>query len=973
MQKKSIKNSLLILKFFLTITLTSFASDWAKIDDFQNHPPGPLPTEIGWNVLSSSATRASVNDDRNNPGNQAIKIQHIEKKEKGEHDIFYHNQAVNIQPGKTGSVFLRFMIENGLDELGNTNGSEPVESVSLKFVCGESKLHAGNPVAGINIIGKNASILDFFTKGLDGKFQIKRNRWYKLWIIIDNRASATDSRSAVMIQEEGSKETPVKLHGAILKPDANVILSSIGLIKSHSCPRTDLWVDDFFVDNNGENFTDPTLGKSRSWQQLVAEEAAKYKEFTRTAATWDVARQQAQKLMEAMTPSERFALVCGDGSAGTPAFPRLGIKAVQFSDASAGINNGAPGGSRRDRFPKTVAHPALNLLAATWDPQIAQEYAKSIGEECRSGGIQVLLGPGMNMYRASICGRNFEYVGEDPWLASQIIAAYVKGIQSTGTASTLKHFIGNEIEAHRRATNSIIDERTLHEIYLPPFKAGIEAGSLTLMSAYNQLNGEWAGESRYLNTTILRDELKFQGISMTDWIATYDGLKLASSGTDLEMPGGWALLKSRSTLLGSKEIDGMALRVLTTWIKAGFFEESWTKPGLEKNRPLWEQSARKTNLEGITLLSNNGILPFADRFHGKTILITGNNAQRTELSGGGSGHVYGYNLKTYLQAFQEAFPQATVVAVDAPSSDQIKSADLILIVAGFLQNAKKDQIGQAESEGRDRSFLLPDDSLINTCVATNPRTVVILTSGGGVSMDWAEKAAATLFASYGGQTGANALLEILTGAAEPSGRLPFTIETKFEDSPAKSVLEMNPDPSRSWAADISGMAKGDFFVDPTTKQLQVTNVRYDEGVFVGYRWYQSKKIPVRFPFGHGLSYTTFEYKDLQLEKSGDHSVRCSFTLVNTGKFKGAEVAQIYVSDPQCSVPRPPQELKGFKKIRLAAGEKKRVEIELGAEAFRFWHPEKKAWTIEPGEFEIRVGASSGDIRMKQSIEWSPKK
>lgn len=958
----------------LSLAVVCPSAEWLRIDDFQNQPPGPLITSgSGWSVFSGEVTRALVADDRSNPGNKALKIQHIGASDSGGHDIVWHNGAIDIPPGKVSTVFLRFLVENGADALGNTVGSEPVQSVSISLVVGGTHINAGNFMGGVRVLGKQASLFDLKNGKQKGiPISVKRSHWYRLRMVIDRTVPAEENSSRAWLAEEGSSFAPIALTGMLFKPGNNSSVTSIGIIKSRADHLTDVWMDDIYVDNTGENTTDPLIGATQSWKERMAAEAVKYRQYLSTAATWDQANDQAQHLLEAMTPAEKYSLVCGDGVMGTLGFPRLGIPPVRFSDASQGVNNGRPGDPRRERLPKTVAHPAANLLASTWDVDSAMEYGKTIGEECRSGGINVLLGPSINMIRSAECGRNFEYFSEDPFLASRITASYVKGMQATGVASNLKVLLLNEIETNRRGTNTIADERTIREIYLPPMQAGVDAGALTVMSSYNQVNGEWGGESYYLNTTLLREVLGFKGVSMTDWIGTYDGVKLAASGTDLEMPGGWALLRSREKLLGSPDIDRMAKRVLATWIKGGFLEPGWQKSDLEQHRPQWEKTARRTNLEGIVLLKNDGLLPLSNDLQGKTILVTGGNATRQELSGNGSGHVSGYNHITYAEACVTAFPKATVVPVVVPSAEQIKSADLIFVFPGFLEKPLKNRKGSAEGEGQDRTFAVPDDQLITDCVNANPHTIVAVVAGGAVAMDWADKAAAIFHVSYGGQTAAPAFMDLITGKAEPAGRLSFTIERRLEDSPAARVLEMKPDATRSWAAeDISGMARGNFFVDPKTKRLMVADVRYDEGIFMGYRWYEAKKIPVRFPFGHGLSYTKFSYSDMTVEKNGVHAIRCAITLTNTGKRPGSDVIQVYIAPPPGSTPRPPQELKGFRKVTLQPGASQKVTFDLDQEAFHYWNPISKGWTVESGAFEVRIGASSQDIRLRQMITITP--
>ena len=483
---------------------------------------------------------------RDAAGNQALKIQRAEKEPSKEKDLVWHADGISIQPGQTATIFLRFQIEAGMNELGNPIGDKPVQRVSVNFGLSAGAYAGYNAGAGVVIEGANAVCLgQGRIKDKAKPLAVKRNRWYRLWLVVDNRVDE-ENHSTAYLQEEGVDEKPIQVPGIVLVGKKPLILTSIGVQKSPESNLTDIWIDDVYADQSGANLSDPMAGgKASTWQQRNAEDAKKYREFTRQTDDVTKAFDQAKHLVAAMSPEERLALVCGNGSSGTPAFPRLGIEQVRFADASSGIN---AGWAKRSGQP-TLAHPATVLLAATWDPQVALDYGRSIGEECHGAGVHVLLGPGMNGYRLSTSGRNFEYLGEDPLLAGAMVASYVRGMGQTGTGTTLKHFICNEVEAHRRGTNSIVDERALHEIYLPPFKAGIDAGSIAVMTAYNQVNGEWAGESRYLNTTLLRDHLGFTGVSMTDWIAAYDGVKLAASGTDLEMPGGPALMRDRAKVL----------------------------------------------------------------------------------------------------------------------------------------------------------------------------------------------------------------------------------------------------------------------------------------------------------------------------------------------------------------------------------------------------------------------------------------
>jgi beta-glucosidase len=449
---------------------------------------------------------------------------------------------------------------------------------------------------------------------------------------------------------------------------------------------------------------------------------------------------QAARLVALMTPEERFGLVSGGNSFGVSGVPRLGIPPLQFANASAGIRIVK---QLAEIYKQTTAFPSTILLASTWDAGLAHEYARALGEEMRAGGVHVLLGPGANIYRVSTCGRNFEYFGEDPLLASSMVEDYVRGLQSMGVAATLKHFIGNETEHYRRTSNSIIDERALNEIYLPPFRAGVEAGAWAVMTSYNQLNGEWTGQSADVINGLLRGRLGFKWLCMTDWTSTWDGMKLAASGQDLEKPSGFALKREREKLLGSTHIDRMAASILKTGIAAGFYAKDFRKPEWMANWAAREAVAKKVNERGIVLLQNNGILPLAaDHAANGTILIAGTNATRMELSGRGSGHVKGFNNKTYTQAVAETLP-GEIVVEKSPTDGQIRSARLILLFPGYPLTGSP-----AEAEASDRPFAMPDDDLIRKCTGLNPNTVVCVTAGAGVAMDWAPSAAAILQSYY---------------------------------------------------------------------------------------------------------------------------------------------------------------------------------------------------------------------------------
>ncbi len=661
----------------------------------------------------------------------------------------------------------------------------------------------------------------------------------------------------------------------------------------------------------------------------------------------------ADSLLKQMTLEEKIAFVGGDRGFFLRPIPRLGLREVYMTDATEGVHI-------RDNFrnadltpyqlERSTAFPCPLCLAATWDPGLAHQYAQAIGEECRAGGIGILLGPGMNTYRVSQCGRNFEYFGEDPYLRARIIEEYVRGVQSTGTIATLKHFVANNSEFYRRRSNSIIDDRALHEIYLPAFEAGVNAGAKAVMTSYNLLNGEWCGQSATVIHDVLRGQLGFEWLVMTDWSSVYDGEKVVRSGQDLEMPRAEAL-KDLPTLVDKgtvkvADIDRMVKTILKTYF-AMRLDERTKDPSLYARFGQHEQVALQTAREGIVLLKNEGgILPLAT--DAKNILLTGSFVD-TLAAGGGSAAVKGYAIRLMLDEFRKTYGDA-VTFVRNPTVEQIKRANVVIC-----------NVGTRDSEGWDRPFALPDDqeSCVVSCVENNPNTIVVVTSGSGIRMTaWNAKAKAIIYAWYVGQNGNTALAEIVSGKVNPSGKLPMTIEREFQDSPASGYLPAGESLYAGWP-------------NERERVHPVFDVQYAEGVFVGYRWYEKQKIAPLYPFGFGLSYSAFAYSHLEVSKeeiAPDDSVTVSFVVNNTGKRAGTEVAQLYVEAVGSAVPRPPKELKGFQRIALNPGEEKTVAITLGRRAFAYWSTERKSWVVEKGRYVIHVGSSSADVKLSKTIE-----
>jgi len=668
--------------------------------------------------------------------------------------------------------------------------------------------------------------------------------------------------------------------------------------------------------------------------------------------SYEAAERWADSIVSLMTLEEKISLIGGDRIFFTNAIPRLNIPAVMMADATQGVH-------LRDHFqdiqyepvlPRSTAFPSPILLASTWNRSLARQYAQSIGEECKAGGIAVLLGPGMNIYRISQCGRNFEYFGEDPFLAGSMIENYVTGLQSTGTIATLKHFVANNSDFFRRKSNSVWDERTLHEIYTRAFKAGIDAGAMAVMTSYNPLNGEWCGQSSYVIDTLLRQELGFRWLVMTDWWSVYDGEKMIRSGQDLEMPCRIAA-EQAATLVDSNKvtvehINRMVKSILTTLYAMQAFDR---KPdtSLLAEFSKHEEVALQTAREGIVLLRNeNQLLPLGQDV--KNILLTGEYVNKI-AHGGGAAIVEGYNQITLQTALQDQFGEKINV-IGKAGDENIRSADAVIL-----------SIGTFDSEGWDRPFDLPGETeqMVQRVAGLNPNTIVVVNSGSGINMSgWNTKVGAILYAWYGGQTGARAVAEIISGKVNPSGKLPVTIERSFSDSPGYGYLPEGENLYSGWN-------------DDDERLHPLFDVPYNEGIFVGYRWYDKKSIEPLYHFGSGLSYTSFSYSDLKVSAKTVHAgeiLRVTFTVTNTGKVAGSETAQLYIRDMDSKHPRPVKELKGFEKISLQPGESGKVVIVLTGMDFSYWSPEFKNWYTEPGEFSIMVGSSSNQIALTKDIE-----
>ena len=643
-------------------------------------------------------------------------------------------------------------------------------------------------------------------------------------------------------------------------------------------------------------------------------------------------RERAAALVAQMTIEEKCDYVGGskDGFYIRP-IERLGIPLIRMADGPQGVRNNT----------KSTLFACGVAAAASWNEDVVYEMGVALGQDSRARGVHILLGPGVNIYRSPLCGRNFEYMGEDPILAGNTAAQYIKGVQSQGVMATVKHFALNNQEFNRHHVSSDADERTMYEIYFPAFKAAVDAGVASVMSSYNLVNNVHAAENKWLLTDVLRNEWGFQGFVMSDWTSTYSTLGCVRSGLDLEMPRG-ACMKYETIkplietgVIREKDIDAKVENILSSIIAYGFLDRPQLDTTIKEDNPYSREVAYKLSCESAVLLKNSGALPLNK---GGKIALMGPRADIIPC-GGGSGSVdplYSISLYEGMNQLGEDFPVDLVAEDYKSKAKELQAADVVVVSVGFDK--------QTEKEDHDRTFSLPDgqDEMIEFALANNDNVVVVIYAGGGVDMSrWQDKVSAIVMGWYPGQEGGLAIARMLAGEFSPSGRLPLTIEARVEDNPTYT----------------------NYYVEnPLTKRGHSTlNVTYGEGVFVGYRGYEKNGVQPAYPFGHGLTYTTFEYSDITVKPSrGGYDL--TFTLSNTGQYDAAEVAQVYVGEVNPTVLRPSKELKAYKKVFVKAGESVQVDVHLPKSAFAFYDVDSHDWKIKSGEFNIMVGASSCDIR-----------
>ena len=634
-----------------------------------------------------------------------------------------------------------------------------------------------------------------------------------------------------------------------------------------------------------------------------------------------------------MTLEEKAAILSGSSEWTSREIKRLGIPSIFCSDGPHGIRKQAGEGDHLGLNPSLPAtcFPTAATIANSWDPELGEEVGRALGEEASVQEVNVLLGPGLNIKRSPLCGRNFEYFSEDPYLAGKMAASYVRGIQSQGVYACPKHFAVNSQELRRMAMNAVLDERTLREIYLTGFEIAVkEGGAKAIMTSYNQVNGTYANENKHLLKDILRGEWGYDGIVITDWGGSNDHVQGVAAGSNLEMPTPG--LDSAREILEAVESFLDAVLTLT-----GDKKEKKTDFDKEAHHRL----ARKAAAQSIVMLKNDvdpvPILPLKE---GTRVALIGDFAKTPRYQGAGSSMVNPTKVETMAEKISE-YPLTCLGCAEGyrrtgEADEELKktaldlaaSADVVIYCFGL------DEI--SESEGLDRTHMrIPQNQieLLEALVKVNPNIVGVLSAGSAIEMPWHYCCRAILHGYLGGQAGAGAMLDVLTGKENPSGRLSETYPIRYEDTPA-------------------------FRNFPSTER----NSEYRESIFVGYRYYDTSKVRVQYPFGYGLSYTEFTYSDLKVTDQG-----AEFVIANTGSMDGAEVAQLYVGAPNKRVFRPDKELKGFQKVFLKAGEQKKVTIPFDDKTFRYWNTKTNSWEIEAGEYTVYIGANVADIRLEEKV------
>ncbi len=659
---------------------------------------------------------------------------------------------------------------------------------------------------------------------------------------------------------------------------------------------------------------------------------------------------ELQSIIAQMTLEEKAALCTGASAWTTTPVERLGVPEMLVSDGPHGIRRQPDVHMMGAVSLPATCFPTASCTASSWDVALLGELGAAIAEEAIALNVDVVLGPGVNMKRSPLGGRNFEYLSEDPCLAGELAVNFINGVQSKGVGTSLKHYAANNQEFQRFSISAEVDERALRELYLPAFEKAVkEAQPWTVMCSYNKLNGVFASEHHTLLTKILKEEWGFEGLVVSDWGAVRDRVAALKGGTDWEMPGPQArrvqavVEAVRSGELSEATLDESVRRILRIVFKA-----QETPKGGTFDVDAHHQLARKIAAEGMVLLKNKGILPLKGQ---RQIAVIGRAAQAAHFQGGGSSHINPTRVDVPFQELQSRAGDAELAYAEGYPADDAFRQDLIGEAVGLAQAADVALLFIAlpsykESEGYDRADLdltAQQVALIQAVAKVQPKTVVVLNNGAPVAMSaWIDAVPAVLEGWMMGQAGGGAIADILFGRVNPSGKLAETFPLKLADTPAHL----------NWPGEAG-------------------KVRYGEGLFIGYRYYDAKQMPVLFPFGHGLSYTTFAYSNPRASARTFRDVdglTVTVDVTNTGHMAGKEIVQVYVHDRVSGLVRPSKELKGFVKVALRPGETQSVAIKLDFRAFAYWHPEYRQWITEDGELDILIGASAADIRHTLAVK-----
>ncbi|MCV9385515.1 beta-glucosidase family protein [Reichenbachiella ulvae] len=664
---------------------------------------------------------------------------------------------------------------------------------------------------------------------------------------------------------------------------------------------------------------------------------------------------KVKSLVSQMTLEEKASLCSGRDPWSTKPVERLDIPWIWMSDGPHGLRR-APSTDKwgyGDQLPATC-FPTASALAATWDTDLVYQVGQALGKESQAIDVNILLGPGVNIKRSVLGGRNFEFFSEDPILSGQLGVAYINGVQSQGVGTSLKHYVANNVETWRMYMDSDVDKRTLHEIYLRPFEMAVkEAKPWTVMACYNRVQGTYGSQSPYLLTQVLREDWGYEGIVISDWEAVVNRVEALKAGLDIQMPGRDAAFNDQMIVkaVQNKELDEAVLdetvsSILRIVLKAKANEKKVKMPVKEHH-----QLARKVASEAVTLLKNeNDVLPLSgDKY--KNVAIIGEFAVNTRYQGNGSSEVKPAKVDKFLEMIKKEYGKQ--VNISYAQGYQLKDDQDMSLIDEAVAVASKADIAiimaglplHYESEGIDRKHIdIPQshNELISRITKVQENTVVTLTNGSAVAMPWVDEVDGIVEGWLAGQAGAGAIADVLFGTVNPSGKLAETFPVRLEDTPA--------------------------YLNFPGEQ---GTVLYGERIYVGYRYYDARAIEPLFPFGHGLSYTSFEYSDIQVSANSitdKDKLTVSATITNTGSVKGKEIIQLYVSDKQSVLQRPEKELKGFTKIELQAGESQKISFELDFRSFAYFDARKDMWVVESGTFDIMLGASSRDIRLTASVD-----